>query len=84
VRNHEKYPPLGDEIELEDGEGNLMFLRRVEGCLKIEIYYGRKYSYFMASATHVGKMFEFVVDMFFPQGVKGDESAEDSQDSRSE
>jgi hypothetical protein len=76
VRNHEKYPPLGDEIELEDGEGNLMFLRRVEGCLKIEIYYGRKYSYFMASATHVGKMFEFVVDMFFPP--------EDSQDSRSE
>lgn len=73
MRNHK-------EVWLEDTDGNLMILSRHGQILGVVVDSGDRVACFEMTATHVGKMFEYVVDMFFPGG-KGDESTEDSQDS---
>lgn len=70
------------ELWLEDGDGNVMILKRKANLLVVRIDDAAQGTSFNMTATHVGKMLEFVVDMFFPGGAD-DESTKSSQHSGS-
>ena len=66
------------DLTLVDRFGGELTARRVAGELEILISDSEGASAFYATATHVGKLLEFVVDMFFPKGAQGDEPTKDS------
>ncbi len=62
---------------LKDKDGELMHVRRVGNFLRFTLECDTGITSFDASATHMGKMLELVVDQFFPGGA-GDGGTKDS------
>ena len=58
-------------MELVDREYNHMTLTKEANCLRIEVHDGvAEGASFLATGTQVGKLLEFVVEMFFPPEYK--------------
>ncbi len=62
---------------LRDQDGNWLHVKRVGNFLRFTLECDTGITSFDASATHVGKILELVVDQFFPGGA-GDSGTKDS------
>jgi inorganic pyrophosphatase/exopolyphosphatase len=76
-------PERSDKLVLKDRNGHYLEAKKVAGILEIVVEDVEAASFDM-TATHVGKLLEFVVDQFFPKGTEIDFGTQDKLDIRPE